>query len=250
MKKMIITLCLFAANRGLAEVQYGYGLDLRSYPVSASASAFVNRTALVWDGRQDDQSFWKYGFYKIAAKAWAHGAVDGSVEVNPISFLQFGYLRSSTSRFYEIKPNDCLIVECRGVLVRDQLYANLALGYQDWIAQLGAGQVNYQITTSLSNFAVEGDGILGQTQNEKSNYSSVFIGKKSDEQVLGLFAKFTQMELTKQSVQQTYFLAQKKMDNNLKAFVGLGGFKSDAFAQGFSIIGGANWTFGESLALF
>lgn len=252
MPKIILLLLLtifFGSN--LFAYQTSVTALARSYPFSGNLEAQIKQDNLLWDQRQDGK--FMFGYWQPRILLAAAGTAEAGINLYPISVLELSASSGMTSRYYKVKKFDCDLQICNGVVSREKIGARIILGKEFEFGTVLAVP-SYQTVKSRHSddakpLADEQEQIITKNGGDQAEITSVMLGLKQDDEVIGLVHRYAHMKDAKTSSESQYLIYRFKM-NEIGYTVGLGQYKSDLNDKGFSAIFALQWLNGESIGLF
>ncbi len=249
----VSTLLLFFPHNVWSLNFYQIQGGFRSLPQSGSLEGRYYYNEKLWT-QESEGTPWKFGFWRLGGFAAVHGLAGLSVEVFPISIWQIVLQRSVTSRFYDTKTVDCKSIECRGLLTRGTFKTSLAMGWNfhslDFFFLPSFEITDLSLSSSNKNFSSETDNLVADRAGDQVVNNQWALGLKTREDHWILLSKNSKMKLTGDYNKSQYLVWNKKKNDQMNYFFGVGTFESTYLKRSPSVVAGVNWTVGENLSLF
>lgn len=250
----LVLLAAFASAYG--ETYYGLELGARNYVRGASAKLYINHESKIW-GRKKFSDDWQYGLVQLHGGISAHGELESSLSVYPISFLQIKYQKKWTQRYSDPAHFSCSGIQCYGPINRDAVHVRLGLGYDVLVGALSYTRQWTKTRNTNEPVYDELENILLTQNTDAAVVKSILLAARADLQrnlLIGAVNRTFEYEAS-QSKNELFgilvgrdLLVQKKL---IKVFGLLGSYKSGISDPGLSITVGAQYQWGDSpLALF
>jgi len=239
-------LCYLMPLAHAGEWDFATGFLARNYPLGASFVGEAGYSQKFWKTESDGPaSKFLYGDVRSAVSARTSGVVNGaggSLTVSPISFVSLGGRWGISNRLVKVGPLDCVELECRGTVLRSQLFGSIKLGAGPWgvafessSERLGSSTRHREVLDEVSTLPVvaAGDHLLTAdffTAYQLSNTWRVLAW------------------LRNQSVTQTHhsnqfrgILAQHTQGQWMTT-TGVGFYQSTIQSLGLTVLGGIRWS--------
>jgi hypothetical protein len=242
----LISLPAFSAQLNLAPY-------FRTYPLSTSIEASLSEDILIWKKENIDETpeFWKFGYIQPKITLAAHGKAEASLQLAPISILEFSSSYSRTSRFYDTRPFDCAANLCKGFVDRSAYGVRLALAAGKWKSLLAYRKTKMMNEDNSKRTVDESEVLWTEPGKDELEASSIYISKSDTP--FGVYARKARYLGAQVGSEAAYFVLRHKMDDVSYA-LGAGRYASDFSVPEFSVYAGVIWNFTlngkKSLALF
>ncbi|MGE0633206.1 MAG: hypothetical protein AB7O96_12405 [Pseudobdellovibrionaceae bacterium] len=232
-----------------AQWEYNLSGDYRTYESGLSLEAQAAYNSLLW-GTKGGPTDWKYGFLRGGGDVAVHGKARVFAEIYPISILRLSVQQSYTSRFYDVKPFDCKLYDCDGVVGRTTALAQVVGAVGDFMGTLVYSQTNVTNTDDGKPLALESENLALRNRGGLIESKTAFFGYKYEDQTFGVVAMGSNVMGIKSKSDAQYIVYRIKMPDEIKYSILGGQYHSSFSKRDLSIIVGAEWSAGETLSLF
>jgi hypothetical protein len=225
---------------------FSSGFLARNFPLGAAFVGEVGYSQKFWKSEAEGPvSKFLYGDVRSAVSASTSGVVNGagaSLIISPISFVSLGGRWGASNRLVKVGPLDCEALECRGTVLRSQLFGSIKLGAGPWgvafetrSERLGSSTPHLEILDEVSTLPIlaAGDHLL------TSDFFTTF--QLSDSWRVLAWLRNQSVTETHHSNQLRCILAQHTQGQWMTT-TGIGLYQSTIQPLGLTVLGGIRWS--------